>query len=56
VTIEVDYATGVRADFGAIVPGADRTADRTVRFVGDDPVAAYRGFLAMNRLASAVGR
>jgi D-amino peptidase len=55
VTIEVDYAKGVRADFGAIVPGAERVADRTVRFTADDPVDAYRGFLAINRLASAVG-
>jgi D-amino peptidase len=55
VVIEVDYAKGVRADFGAIVPGAERVGDRTVRFVADDPVDAYRGFLAINRLASAVG-
>jgi D-amino peptidase len=55
VTIEIDYATGVRADFGAVVPGATRVAGRTVRFVAVDPVDAYRGFLAINRLASAVG-
>jgi D-amino peptidase len=54
VAIEVDYAKGVRADFGAILPGAERIGDRTVRFVADDPVDAYRGFLAINRLASAV--
>jgi D-amino peptidase len=55
VAIEVDYAIGVRADFGAVVPGATRVGDRTVRFVADDPVDAFRGFLAINRLASAVG-
>ena len=53
VTIEVDYGKGVRADFGAIVPGAERVGDRTVRYSSDDPVQAYRGFLAINRLASA---
>ena len=54
VAIEVEYAKGVRADFGAIVPGAERVGDRTVRYVADDPVDAYRGQLAINRLASAV--
>ena len=53
VTIEVDYAKGVRADFGAIVPGAERLGDRMVRYASDDPVDAYRAFLAINRLASA---
>jgi D-amino peptidase len=55
VVIEVDYARGVEADHGAIVPGAERVGDRTVRFAADDPVDAYRGFLAINRLAGAVG-
>jgi D-amino peptidase len=55
VVIEVDYARGVEADHGAIVPGAERVGDRTVRFASDDPVDAYRGFLAINRLAGAVG-
>lgn len=54
VVIEVDYARGVVAGHAAIVPGAERVGDRTVRFVADDPVTAYRGFLAINRLAGAV--
>ncbi len=54
VVIEVDYARGVAADFGAVVPGAERVGDRTVRFVADDPVVAYRAFLAINRLASGI--
>jgi D-amino peptidase len=54
VVIEVDYARGVVADHAAIVPGAERVGDRTVRFVSDDPVTAYRGFLAINRLAGSV--
>ncbi len=52
VVIEVDYARGVAADFGAVVPGAERVGDRTVRFAADDPVVAYRAFLAINRRAS----
>jgi len=54
VVIEVDYGRGVVADHGAVVPGAERVGDRTVRFASDDPVLAYRGFLAINRLAGAV--
>ena len=42
------YARGVVADHAAIVPGAERVGDRTVRFARDDPVHAYRGFLAIN--------
>lgn len=51
IAVEVDYARGVEADLGAMLPGAERVGDRTVRFVHDDPVEAYRGFLVINRLA-----
>jgi D-amino peptidase len=54
VVIEVDYAKGVVADHVAIVPGAVRIGDRGVRFTSDDPVTAFRGFLAGNRLAGTV--
>ena len=53
VIIEVDFARGVQADFAAIVPGAERFGDRSVRFSSDDPIVAFRGFLAGNRLAGA---
>jgi D-amino peptidase len=56
VVIEVEYGRGVEADHAAIVPGAERIGDRGVRFVADDPIEAYRGFLAGNRLASGVDR
>jgi D-amino peptidase len=54
VVIEVDYARGVVADHAAIVPGAERVGDRTVRLAYGDAVSAYRAFLAANRLAGAV--
>jgi D-amino peptidase len=54
VTIEVDYRRGLEADYAAIVPGAERLGDRTVRHPGPDPITAYRGFLAGVRLASLV--
>ncbi|HEY8632516.1 MAG TPA: M55 family metallopeptidase [Candidatus Limnocylindrales bacterium] len=52
--IEVDYAKAVQADFAAIVPGSERVGDRGVRHTGEDPVDAYRGFLAGLRLAGIV--
>ncbi|MEP6639801.1 MAG: M55 family metallopeptidase [Chloroflexota bacterium] len=54
VVIEVDYHRAIEADYAAIVPMATRVGDRTVRHSGDDPVVAYRGFLAGVRLASLV--
>jgi D-amino peptidase len=54
VIIEVDYAIGLHADYAALIPGAERTGDRTVRYGSDDPVTAYRAFLAGNRLAGTV--
>lgn len=54
VVIEVDYRRGVEADHAAIVPGVERVGDRGIRIEVDDPVVAYRSFLAANRLASAI--
>jgi D-amino peptidase len=54
VVVEADYRRGLEADYAAIVPGAERIGDRTVRFTSDDPVAAYRAFLAGVRLAGLV--
>lgn len=54
VVIEVDYPKGVIADFAALVPGAERVGDRTVRFASDDPITTFRGFLTGNRVASTV--
>ena len=56
VVIEVDYRRAVEADHAAIVPGAERVGDRGVRYTADDPIDAYRGFLAGNRLAGSVDR
>jgi D-amino peptidase len=54
VVIEVDYRNAIAADYAAIVPGAERTGDRGVRFEAPDPATAYRGFLAGVRLAGIV--
>ncbi|MFL5755040.1 MAG: M55 family metallopeptidase [Chloroflexota bacterium] len=54
VSIEVDYARGVYADYAAIVPGATRHGDRRVAHGGPDVVTAWRGFLAGLRIAGTV--
>jgi len=52
--VEVAYQNAAQADYAAIVPGAERVGETGVRFASDDPVLAYRGFLAGVRLASLV--
>lgn len=54
IVIELDFARGVVADHAAMFPGARRVGDRTARIVADDPVDAFRGFLAAVRLAGQV--
>lgn len=54
VVIEVDHRRGLEADFAAVQPGAERVGDRTVAYRSDDPVIAYRMFLAGVRLAGIV--
>lgn len=54
VIIEVDYRRALEADYAAIPPPAVRVGDRTVRHAAEDPLDAYRGFLAGVRLASLV--
>jgi len=54
VVIEVDYSRGVIADHVAMIPGAERVGDRTVRLAYPDAIAAYRAFLTANRVARAV--
>ena len=54
VVIELDFARGSQADHAAIVPGVERQGDRGVRIASDDPVVAYRSFLAAVRLADGV--
>jgi len=54
VVIEVDYGRAVVADHVAMIPGAERVGDRTVRLAYPDGLAAYRAFLTANRVARAV--
>jgi D-amino peptidase len=54
VVIEVDFAKGVIADHAAMMPGAERVGDRTVRVSSDDPETAFRAFLTELRLIEGV--
>ena len=54
VVIEVDFAKGVIADYAALMPGAERVGDRTVRVSSDDPEMAFRGLLTIVRLIEGV--
>jgi D-amino peptidase len=49
--IEITYQNAVQADYAALVPGVERVGETGVRHVSDDPVLAYRSFLAGLRLA-----
>ena len=51
IVLEAEYRHALEADYAAIVPGTERYGDRGVRFTTDDPVVAYRAFLAGVRLA-----
>ena len=52
ITLEAEYENAGQADHAAIVPLAERYGDRGVRVSVDDPVTAYRAFLAGVRLAT----
>jgi D-amino peptidase len=54
ITLEAEYRNAGEADYAAIVPGTERYGDRGVRVVTDDPITAYRTFLAGVRLAGLV--
>jgi D-amino peptidase len=51
IVLEAEYRHALEADYAALVPGAERYGDRGVRVTTDDPVIAYRAFLAGVRLA-----
>ncbi len=52
--VEVTYANALQADYACVVPGAERVGETGARFAADDPLDAYRGFLAGVRLAGLV--
>jgi D-amino peptidase len=52
--VETTYQNALQADYACLVPGAERVGETGARFAADDPLIAYRGFLAGVRLAGLV--
>jgi D-amino peptidase len=52
VTIESDYARSIHADMAELMPGAQRTSARTVRYTHDDYLVAFQAWRAMTNLAA----
>ena len=53
VELEIDFTGTQNADFVALIPGMERIAGRTVRFVHDDYRVVFRAFHAAFRLGGA---
>jgi D-amino peptidase len=47
ITYDVEFTSTSEAVMGALVPGAERTSPRVVRFVGADALAAWRGLFTV---------
>lgn len=54
ITLELRLTSTVKADMAALLPGSERTAGRTVRFVHDDFITVFRAFRALMTLGGAV--
>lgn len=52
ITLETDFVRTVHADMAELVPGAERTGPRTIRFVADDYRMAFRGWRALCNLSA----
>jgi D-amino peptidase len=49
-----EFRMPAQADFAAVAPGILREGDRGLRYTGDDPLDAFRAFLAAMRLGGLV--
>ncbi|MBA3777945.1 MAG: M55 family metallopeptidase [Chloroflexi bacterium] len=54
VRVGIDFDTGSRADFAALMPGFERFGDAGVRFQGANPSEAYRAMLSAIRMGGLV--
>jgi D-aminopeptidase len=53
--IEVDWSSTSIAHLCELIPGVSSPGPRRSRFVSDEPLEAFRAFVAMSIVASAVG-
>lgn len=54
VTLEIDFTATAKADAASLLPGAQRTAGRTVRFVHEDYLTVFRAFRALMLLGASI--
>lgn len=54
IEVGIEFHRALQADWAAVIPGVSRVGDRGIRYTSDDPIEAYRGFLAAMRLGSSI--
>jgi D-amino peptidase len=54
IALEITFTYTSKADVAALLPGSERTAARTIRFVHDDFLTVYRAFRALMILGGSV--
>jgi D-amino peptidase len=54
VTLEMRLTSTAKADMAALLPGSERTAGRTVRFVHEDFITVFRAFRVLMTLGASV--
>ncbi|HEX3722025.1 MAG TPA: M55 family metallopeptidase [Nitrolancea sp.] len=54
LTVDIDFYHSIEADWSSMMPGVERTGNRSVRYVAPDALRAYRTFLASYYLSRSV--
>lgn len=54
IEVGIDFHRPIQADWAAVIPGVRREGDRGIRYTSNDPIEAYRMFLAAMRLGSSI--
>lgn len=54
IEVGIEFHRALQADWAAVIPGVSRVGDRGIRYMSNDPIEAYRGFLAAMRLGSSI--
>jgi len=54
ITVDIDFYHSIEADASSLMPGVERTGDRSVRFVAKDALEAFKTFTASYYITRAV--
>jgi D-amino peptidase len=54
IEVGIEFHRALQADWAAVIPGVTRVGDRGITYTSNDPIEAYRGFLAAMRLGSSI--